>query len=335
VAAHPRADAVAELPLGPRRRFGSSEARRPLRSRHVRPHARPPVGGGESVVDLHTHTLRSDGVLQPVELVAAAAAAGIRTLAITDHDSLAAYRELVADRAVPETLELLPGVEINALSRGIPLAEGELHVLGFGMDPDDEAFEAALVTQRAARRLRFERTVARLREIGLGIDDFVGHIDLMRDDALGRPTIGRALIAAGHATSVEDAFQRLIGWGGPAYVQREGMGPREAIDTIRGAGGVPVLAHFSEAPDQVSLLRELKEMGLAGLEVYYISFRPEIVEAVGGVASALGLIATGGSDYHGDTTSYAEAHAALHVPAAVADTLRAAIASTPRTMSRR
>lgn len=305
------------------------------RGRHARPIARPPVGGGESVVDLHTHTLRSDGVLQPVELVQAAAAAGIRTLAITDHDNLAAYRELVAADAIPDQLELIAGVEINALSRGIPLAEGELHVLGFGMDPANEAFEAALVSQRAARRLRFERTVARLREIGLGIDDQIGHIDLTRDDALGRPTIGRALIAAGHAASVEDAFQRLIGWGGPAYVQREGMGPREAIEAIRDAGGVPVLAHFSEAPGQMPLLRELKAMGLAGLEVYYISFRPETVTLVRDVAARLGLIATGGSDYHGDTTSYAEAHDALHVPGAVADSLRAAIATAPRTMSRR
>jgi hypothetical protein len=274
-------------------------------------------------VDLHTHTLRSDGVLQPVELVRAAASAGIRTLAITDHDSIAAYRELVGGRAMPAPIQLLPGVEINALSRGIPLAEGELHVLGFGMDPADDAFEAALVTQRAARRLRFERTVARLREIGLGIDEQIGHIDLTRDDALGRPTIGRALSAAGHAASVEDAFRRLIGWGGPAYVQREGMGPREAIDAIRGAGGVPVLAHFSEAPDQVPLLRELQELGLAGLEVYYISFRPEVVEAVAAVAADLGLLATGGSDYHGDTATYAEAHAALHVPDAVAAALTA------------
>ena len=304
------------------------------RGRHAGPAVPPPVGGGESVVDLHTHTLRSDGVLQPVELVQAAAAAGIRTLAITDHDNLAAYRELVAGRAIPGPIELIAGVEINALSRGIPLADGELHILGFGMDPDDETFETALARQRAARRLRFERTVARLREIGLGIDDQIAHIDLTRDDALGRPTIGRALIAAGHATSVEDAFRRLIGWGGPAYVQREGMGPRDAIDAIRDAGGVPVLAHFSEAPDQVPLLRELLQMGLAGLEVFYISFAPETVEAVGAVAAELRLLATGGSDYHGDTTSYAEAHAALHVPAAVAGSLRAAIAAVPRTMAR-
>ena len=285
----------------------------------------PTAESGASIVDLHTHTLRSDGVLQPEALLAAAAAAGIRTLAITDHDSLAAYRELTASGAMPPGLELIPGVEINALARGIRLAEGELHILGFGMDPDHEAFESALARQRAARRVRFERTVALLREVGLPIDEHVAHIDLSRDDALGRPTIGRALIAAGHATSVEDAFRRVIGWGGPGYVQREGMGPRDAIDAIRTAGGVPVLAHFSEASDQVPLLRELASAGLAGLEVHYISFPPETVTAVGAVARELGLIATGGSDYHGDTLSYAEAHAALHVPDVVGDALRDAI----------
>jgi predicted metal-dependent phosphoesterase TrpH len=291
----------------------------------ARKERRPHADSGRTTVDLHTHTLRSDGVLEPVDLVRAVAAAGIRTLAITDHDSLAAWRDLILGRALPARVELIPGVEINALARGIHLAEGELHILGFGMDPDDEAFEAALARQRGARRIRFEQTLERLREIGMPIDEHLADLDLTRDDALGRPTIGRALIAAGHVTSVEDAFRRIIGWGGPAYVQREGMGPREAIRSIRAAGGVPVLAHFSEAPDQVPLLRELIEMGLAGLEVHYISFAPETVEAVGAVARELGLIATGGSDYHGDTSTYAEAHALLHVPDAVGDGVRAAV----------
>ena len=295
------------------------------RGRHGR---RPPptADSGVSTVDLHSHTLRSDGVLQPVELVQAAAEAGVRTLAITDHDTLAAYRELVGGRALPAPIELIPGVEINALAKRIPLSDGELHILGFGMDPDDEAFEAALAKQRSARRIRFERTVAVLRAAGMPIDEHLGHIDLTRDDALGRPTIGRALIAAGYATTVEDAFRRLIGWGGPGYVAREGMGPREAIEAIRAAAGVPVLAHFSEAPSQIPLLRELKEMGLAGLEVYYISFDRATVQLVGSVARQVGLLATGGSDYHGDTSTYAEAHAALHVPDSVGDRLRAAIA---------
>ena len=109
---------------------------------------------GASTVDLHTHTLRSDGVLEPVELVRAAAEVGIRTLAITDHDTLAAHRDLVLGRAMPAPIELLTGVEINAISRGIPLQDGELHVLGFGMDFNDEAFEAKLAAQRAARPIR-------------------------------------------------------------------------------------------------------------------------------------------------------------------------------------
>jgi 3',5'-nucleoside bisphosphate phosphatase len=298
----------------------------PARGRHGR---RPPptADSGVSTVDLHTHTLRSDGVLQPVELVRAAAAAGVTTLAITDHDTLAAFRELVLGRAMPAPIELIPGVEINALARGIHLADGELHILGFGMDHADEAFEAALARQRAARKIRFERTVALLREIGMPIDAHLEHIDLSRDDALGRPTIARALIAAGHAVTVEDAFRRLIGWGGPGYVAREGMGPREAIEAIRAAGGVPVLAHFSEAPSQVPLLRELKEIGLAGLEVHYITFDRDTVGLVGSVARHVGLLATGGSDYHGDTSTYAEAHAALHVPDVVGDRLRAAMAA--------
>jgi 3',5'-nucleoside bisphosphate phosphatase len=282
-------------------------------------------GAGTSVVDLHTHTVRSDGILTPVELVRAAAEVGVTTLAITDHDTLAGVRDLVRGRAMPAPIELITGVEINALSRGIPLQDGELHILGFGMGLDDEAFEAALRSQRAARRVRFERTVARLREIGLPIDDQVAGLDPDDDDALGRPTIARALIAAGFATSVEDAFRRLIGWGSPAYVPREGMGPRDAIAAIRAAGGLPVLAHFSEAPSQMPLLRELKTAGLGGLEVYYRTFSPETVTMVGAVASTLGLLATGGSDYHGDLTSYAEAHATLNVPASVAGALRTAL----------
>ena len=251
----------------------------------------------------------------------------MRTLAITDHDNLAAWRDIRNGGATPAGLELIPGVEINALARGIPLTDGELHILGFGMDPDDDAFESALAKQRSARRIRFERTVARLREIGMPIEEHLNHLDLTRDDALGRPTIGRALIAAGHVTSVEDAFRRIIGWGGPAYVQREGMGPREAIEAIRAAGGVPVLAHFSEAPSQIPLLRELRDMGLAGLEVYYISFERNTVQLVAAVARELGFIATGGSDYHGDTSTYAEAHAELRVPDEAGRALEARIAA--------
>jgi 3',5'-nucleoside bisphosphate phosphatase len=303
-------------PGRPRRRLGRHELATPRLA-----------GAGDAIVDLHTHTSRSDGVLTPAELVRDVVAAGVKVLAITDHDTLGGYRELESDGAIPLGLELIAGVEINAIARGIPLADGELHILGYGVDANDDAFEAILAGQRAARRLRFERTVARLREIGLSIDAQVAGIDLARDDALGRPTIARALIAAGFAESVEDAFQRLIGWGGPAYVPREGLGPADAIRAIRAAGGLPALAHFSEAPDQIPLLHQLVEIGLRGLEVYYRTFTAEVVAAVEAVAEELALVATGGSDYHGDLMSYAETHAALHIPPTVVDRLHEALAS--------
>ncbi len=266
-------------------------------------------------------------MLAPGELVEAVAAAGVRTFSLTDHDTLAGYRELTAGE-LPPRLTLIPGVEINALvTRDLGLWEGELHILGFGMDPGDEAFEAALVAQRGARRIRFDRTVALLRELGLPIDTQVAALEVGADDALGRPTIARALIAAGFASSVEDAFSRIIGHGAPGYVRREGLGPEEAIAVISAAGGIPVLAHFREAPTRLDVIRELMAAGLRGLEVYYRTYDAETVEAVGAVARDLGLMATGGSDYHGDLGTYAEAHASLWVPPEIGEELFRALSA--------
>jgi 3',5'-nucleoside bisphosphate phosphatase len=289
----------------------------------------PVVPPSPSTIDLHTHSARSDGVLAPSVLVRAAAEAGITLLALTDHDTLAGVRELHASGGVPATVELLAGVEINAIT---PLAgslgEGELHVLGLGVDPANEAFEAALARQRSERRLRFDRTVVRLREIGLDVDAGAAALVTTPEDALGRPTVARLLVAAGYASSVEDAFARLLSRGRPGYVPRGGLGPVEAIAAIRGAGGLAVLAHFSEAPDRLGIVGELVDAGLGGLEVYYRSWDAPTVEAVGVVAERLGLVPTGGSDYHGDTGSYAEAHAGLWVPPLVGEAVRERLASS-------
>jgi 3',5'-nucleoside bisphosphate phosphatase len=278
--------------------------------------------GSPSTVDLHAHSIRSDGVLTPELLIRDVAAAGVRTFSLTDHDTLAGYRDLVAADAVPAGLRLVPGVEINALvMRDLGLWEWELHILGFGMDPDDEAFEATLAAQRDARRIRFERTVALLREIGMPIDAQVAALPTAEEDALGRPTIARALIAAGFASSVEDAFSRIIGHGGPGYVRRAGVGPEEAIAAIRAAGGLPVLAHFREAPTRPDVIGELIDAGLGGLEVYYRTFDRATVEAMEETARTHGLVMTGGTDYHGDLGPYADAHARLWVPPEVGETL--------------
>lgn len=275
-----------------------------------------------ATVDLHTHSRRSDGVLEPADLLAAAAACGVTTFALTDHDTLAGYRDVLAASAIPAGMTLLPGVEINALvTRDLGLWEGELHILGIGVDPDHETFEATLAVQRQGRRVRFIRTVERLRELDLGIDAEVAIASPEVDDALGRPTIARALVAAGHATSVEDAFARLIGHGTPGYVRRDGLGPDDAIRAIVAAGGLAILAHFREAPTRLPLLRELIEVGLGGLEVHYRSFDAETTSAVGEAARTLGLLPTGGTDYHGDLGPYAAAHAALWVPPGIGERL--------------
>jgi predicted metal-dependent phosphoesterase TrpH len=295
-------------------------------ARHALP-GDPVIPPAPSTIDLHTHTARSDGLLEPAELVAHAAAAGVRLLSITDHDTLAGVREVLAGEGIPQGLELLAGIELNAITADrLDLRESEVHVLGLGVDPNDEGLEATLSLQRSRRRVRFDRMIRRLADIGRPVGDALEALPATSDDdALGRPRVARAMIAKGYVASVEEAFMTYLSRGRPGYVPREGLGPIEAIQAIRAAGGLPALAHFSEAPARLDVIRELKDAGLGGLEVYYHSFDAPTVEAVRRVAEDASLVATGGSDYHGDLESYAAAHARLWVPPSVEAPLRAAL----------
>ena len=272
-----------------------------------------------SRVDLHSHSRRSDGVLEPAELVAQAAAAGVKVLALSDHDTLAGVRELRAPGWPSLPLDLVAAVEINSVATGMgELWEGELHILGLGVDLNDEAFESALERQRGFRATRFRRVVDRLRELGRPIDvqveGYLAESGALAGAALGRPQIARCLIAAGYASSVDDAMRRLLARGKPAYVAREGLGPVAAITAIRAAGGLASLAHFADAPRRRDLVGELQESGLGGLEVHYRHFDTETVAALDSLAGELRLVRTGGSDYHGDGETYAAAHESLYVP---------------------
>jgi predicted metal-dependent phosphoesterase TrpH len=280
-----------------------------------------------ALADFHTHTLRSDGILTPGELVRDVAAAGVKVLAITDHDTLAGIRELRSNGEIPAGLEVIPGIEINTVVRDRDhVLEGEVHILGIGVDPDDAALEAALATQRDARRVRFEKMVGKLRTLGMSVDEALETLPATTDeDALGRPRIARALIAAGHAESVEDAFNRHLSRGRAAYVPREGLGPREAIGAIRAAGGLASLAHYSEAAEHLEWIRELVDMGLNGLEVHYRAFDTDTVRAMRRIAADHGLVWTGGTDYHGDRESYAQAHAQLWNPPEIAEEVLSAL----------
>ena len=298
----------------------SRDRRAPARGRLVPP--------SPSSADFHAHTSRSDGLLAPIDLVSAAVAAGVRTLALTDHDTLAGYRELVAPGAppLPAGFDLVPGVEINAtVSDAADLPDGELHLIGLGVDPEAAAFEAVLDRQRGARRRRFERMLAKLREAGLPVDAQLEDLDRSDDESIGRPTIARALVRAGFARDVQDAFDRIVGHGRPGYVRREAMGPVDALAAIRRAGGLPVLAHFATAPDRPALLRDLLDAGLAGIEVHHRSFDAATVQRMRVFAAAHRLVPSGGTDFHGDEGSYAEAIGETWVPDEVADEVRRAL----------
>lgn len=307
-------------------------------------------------VDLHTHSTRSDGVLSPLELYAAMRDYGMRLVALSDHDTLAGYRELRAAglgaAASVEGSQVVAALEINAVvsSELGPGVRAEIHILGYGVDPDDVAFEQLLARQRELRRTRFDKALEQLRAAGMPLDDVIDRVTALTaspsptagaplDDegSLGRPHLAQALVMKGFATSVDDAFARIVGWGGPGFVPKQGMGPREAIESIRSAGGLAVLAHFPDAAEREEIIDRLVAWGLEGLEVYYggsgHGFAAERVRVLAAFARERGLLATGGSDYHGHPmddgrpVTYAAAQALTHVPDEVADSLLEALSA--------
>jgi 3',5'-nucleoside bisphosphate phosphatase len=312
-----------------------AEDRIPAATRSRRFMSGPPVlPPYPSRVDLHAHSRRSDGILEPRALVEAAAACGVRVLALSDHDTLAGVRELCSPGQPELPLQLVPAVEINSIARGIDgLWEGELHILGLGVDPANDAFEAALELQRESRLRRFAMVLDRLRDMAMPVDAGAGALSTEPGSSLGRPQIARLLVAAGHAPSVDAAMQSLLARGKPAYVPRQGLGPHDAIAAIRAAGGLPTLAHFPDAPVRRDLVRRLIDAGLGGIEVHYRHFDAETVARMAHLAADLRLVATGGSDYHGDGETYLQAHAELFVPGEDAASLFSGLGWAPEVKS--
>ncbi len=246
-------------------------------------------------VDLHLHTTASDGEWSPDALLQHAAQEGFTLLAITDHDSVGGIR------AAQETgrrlgVTVIPGVE---LSCG---AEKEIHILGYGFDPKDAGLRDFCDERYAQRETRAAEMVRRLCEGGMRIS-----YDRVRELARGvvaRPHVARALVEAGYANSVADAFERLIGNGRPYYVARPEVKVAEAVRVLKNAGGIAVLAHPMELKmgetALISLVQEWKAQGLAGIEVYHPSAQNNHAAFLLRLARAEGMLVTGGSDFHGE-----------------------------------
>jgi predicted metal-dependent phosphoesterase TrpH len=256
-------------------------------------------------------------------LVEEAASRGVRILALTDHDTVAGIDEA---RVAGERLgvEIIPGVELSAaLPKG-----GEVHLLGYFLEIEDPALLVQLAGYARARAERMERMVERLSRIGAPVAlervrEIAGH------GTVGRPHLGRALVEAGYAEDLSDAFARYIGGGKPAFVPRPRVDPRDAIAMVRAAGGVPVLAHPFSTGGVESVLDRLVPAGLAGMEVHYGEYSLEDREILRGIATRRGLIATGGSDYHGPDRRITRELGSAGVPLSAVAALRSARTTLP------
>jgi predicted metal-dependent phosphoesterase TrpH len=246
-----------------------------------------------SLVDLHTHSNASDGKLTPEAIVRMAAESGLKYLALTDHDSVAGIPAGIKTAREFPALTFIPGVEIST-----EVQDGEVHILGYFIDFADNTFGKALDRFRESRQGRAKGMVAKLAKLGINID-WARVQGLAGDGVIGRPHVARAMLEKGYIASFEEAFDKYLGHGGPAYVERDKMTPAEAVELILNARGLPVLAHPFTVKEPEKLVKELKPIGLVGLEAYYKDASQDDVKAMTRAAERNGLITTGGSDYHG------------------------------------
>ena len=271
--------------------------------------------------DLHVHSNLSDGVHSPSELLSLASSLNLGALALTDHDTIDGLAEFMNAEVHGCPLRI-PGVEISTEYKGV-----EAHLLGYFVPAQAPKLVKRLKALEESRRKRFPKMQSRLESEGIQLsDDDIGQM-LQGVKAPGRPHMAKLLIQRGYVKDIEEAFHKYLGKGKPGYVEKERADIGEAISLLRFEGAVPVLAHplTMRLPNLRSTLIELKELGLLGVEIEYdyqhlpLNVKPGEVRAI---AEGLGLIETGGSDYHGDG-----AHrnlGSVTVPIHVVDSLRKA-----------
>lgn len=248
-------------------------------------------------VDLHLHTIASDGRSTAFELVELAAAAGVSVMAVTDHDTVASCRD-VADAARGHGIEAIAGIEITAVEEG-----RDVHMLGYFFDVADAGLRDFLVGQRELRVARLTRVAARLAELGMPVDlrPFMTAA-ATRGQSVGRPQVADAMIAAGHVKGRREAFERWLGAGRPGFVERDGAPPERVIDIVHTAGGLISLAHPGRTRLEDDRIRRLVADGLDALEVYHSDHDADTVARYAALADQLGALRTGGTDFHADPT---------------------------------
>ncbi|MGH3771645.1 MAG: PHP domain-containing protein [Pseudonocardiaceae bacterium] len=253
------------------------------------------------VIDLHAHSTASDGTDTPAELVAVAAAAGLDVVALTDHDTTAGWAEAVD--ALPAGIRLIRGAEFSCIAPDGRGGRVSVHLLGYLFDPASRAITTEQARLRDERGARLRTMALRMAADGFPVDPDALLADLPPDVSAGRPHLARALVSSGVVGSVEEAFHRFLDTGGPYYTGRADTDVTTAVRMVRAAGGVPVLAHAAARRRgpvvDPEVIAELATEGLAGVEVDHPEHTDQDRAALRELAAALGLLITGGSDYHG------------------------------------
>lgn len=246
-------------------------------------------------IDLHTHSSCSDGSLSPAQLVREAARAGLAAIALTDHDTMAGVKEAkIAGEAAG--VEVIPGIEIS-----VDLDGRDIHILGYGADPDNPELRAVLAELQARRENRNRAILDHLDRLGVGLNR--DELAASTTGLIGRPHIARQLVHHRHANSIDHAFRRFLGENGRAYVTAGKYPADEIIRVIRAAGGMAVFAHPTSLDHNLkgvpAIVEKLARLGLGGIEVYYPGHNRKICQALLDLAECRQLAVTGGSDYHG------------------------------------
>ena len=279
----------------------------------------PPVLAG--FVDLHMHSTASDGSRAPADVVRAAKAAGLVAIALTDHDSVAGLAEAQA-AGLELGVRIVNGVELSAVE-----GDAETHLLGLHLR-DALVIERELGGLRDMRERRGQQIVDKLVALGVQVtfDDVLAQAS---GGAVGRPHVARALVADGWATDVRDAFDRYLGAGKPAYVAKDQLGMADAISMIHAAGGLAVLAHPGAAGTR-ERLAALAALGMDGVEVRHPGHSPSDTARLNTLALQLGLVVSGGSDWHGAADG-PRTIGMMHVPEEWLARQDAVLAGTART----
>lgn len=271
------------------------------------------------MVDLHSHTDRSDGNLTPEQLVDLARRNGLKALSITDHDSLEGY-DVAAEYVDGGDLELICGVELSTKLHG-----RAIHILGYFLESQpDTTFRGRLLDVQQNRRERNTRLTARLRQLGLSVR--LEDAEALGRAQTGRPHFAQVLVKKGYVSSYREAFDRYLDESQPGYVERRDPSAGDVLDWIHEAGGIASWAHPARFVNQDSqsaeeLFRELKGKGLHAIEVYHADHSPQQAEKMLAAARKLGLGVTGGSDFHGGEKSSA-ALGSLNLPMSLLGDLR-------------